>query len=318
MWSVNKGATDVIAGLVAQPEYFRCAKLTVAGSTVIDCGVEMPGTWEAGRIFVLAGLGGLANVSYGSMKLKEGFVPTISTEVDQPVLSAVLSHAGAWALGDGPLAPIGSGPIRAKAKVDRWARLIPYFDNFPQAVLLLQTPTLPSEPVVAKAAQAAGVAPKDLVVLVARTGSLVGSIQVAGRTVEQVLVKMAYHGFDLSRVVWARGTAPIAPPTDDEELAMGRVNDSLLYGADDQVWVEADDRELAELVPKLVFSSHAGNLYGSCFVDIFKGYGSNWFNVPAQIDSPAKVTVLNLKSGRAFAAGRNDPTVLARSFGIKS
>ncbi len=300
---------------MAEPERFGCCVHKVLGATVVDCGVECPGSWEAGRLFVLGGLGGLAKVSFRPRPFGDHYFPTIATEVDQPALSAVLSHAGAWPLGRGPLAPIGSGPVRAKARADRWSELVEYSDPHPGALLLLQSPSLPDEGLVASVAKASQVLPDQLVVLVAKTGSLVGSIQVAGRTVEQVLIKMAYHGFDVARVAWARGEAPIAPPVEDEGLAMGRVNDALLYGASNHVVVEADDSELFELVPKLVFCNHAGPLYGKPFAEIFRSFGSNWFSVPPELDSPARVTVHNLRTGRSFVAGRVDPDVLATSFG---
>jgi methenyltetrahydromethanopterin cyclohydrolase len=316
MWSLNRGGLKALAPLLADPERFGCRSHVIAGARVIDCGVESPGSWEAGRLFTLGGLGGLAEVSFGLTAFDGWFLPTIATQVDQPALSAVLSHAGAWPLGDGPLAPIGSGPIRAMARADPWSRLVEYADTHSGALLLLQSTQLPDESLIHRAATAAGIASHQLVALVARTASLVGAIQVAGRTVEQVLVKMAYHGFDVRQVVWARGVAPIPPPVQDEEVAMGRVNDSLLYGAENQVWVEAHDTELLELVPKLVFCNHAGSLYGKPFADIFRSFGSNWFNVPPEIDSPAKVTVYNVASGRAFNAGRIDYPVLIRSFGV--
>jgi len=132
--------------------------------------------------------------------------------------------------------------------------------------------------------------------------------------VEQVMVKLFLHGFDIHTVRHGYGVAPVAPLTPDEGMAMGRVNDCLFYGATTVLYADAPDEAIAPVVDKLCFDVNAGEFWGMPFSEIFDRFGRNWFAVPDLIDSPAKVIINSLQTGHSFAGGQINREVLRRSF----
>jgi methenyltetrahydromethanopterin cyclohydrolase len=283
------------------------------GATLVDMGLACVGGWEAGRVFVEAGLGGVGRASYGAFPLGGVTLPSINVWVDEPVLAVVASQAGDWKLGDGEFAAIGSGPARAIAHKDQWSVQANYTDRADQVVIQLQTNRVPDDALCLRVAEACGVTPENVYVVYAPTGCLVGSIQVASRTVEQVMIKLLVHHYDIHTVRAGFGIAPVAPISRDEGEAMGRVNDCLMYGGSTMLYVDADDAEVERVVGELCFDVHAGDLWGLPFAQIFERFGRNWFNVPHLVDSPARVMMNNLRTGHTFVGGQINEEVLKKS-----
>jgi methenyltetrahydromethanopterin cyclohydrolase len=130
--------------------------------------------------------------------------------------------------------------------------------------------------------------------------------------VETALHKLFELGFDLSQVVSAFGTAPLPPIATDEIKAIGRTNDSILYGGRVVLWVRGDDGQLAELGPKV--PSCASPDHGAPFAAIFERYERDFYKIDPMLFSPAEVTLGNIKTGKAQCFGRIEPEVLRRSF----
>jgi methenyltetrahydromethanopterin cyclohydrolase len=313
-YSVNNFAVNMIRDAVERADALSIRVSRAAcGATLVDMGLACPGGWEAGRIFVETGLGGLGRASYGLFPLGQREVPSIQVWVDDPVLATVASQAGDWRLGDGEFAPIGSGPARAIAHRDQWSSKANYTDKADAVVIQLQTTCEPSDEVCRIVADACSVKPENVYVVYAPTGCIVGSIQVASRTVEQVMVKLLVHNYDIHTVRYGYGFAPVAPVSTDEGEAMGRANDCLIYGGTTMLMVDAEDREVERVVGELCFDVHAGDLWGLPFARIFERFGRNWFQVPHLVDSPAHVLMNNLRTGRTFVGGQINRDVLAAS-----
>ncbi len=102
----------------------------------------------------------------------------------------------------------------------------------------------PTPEVFAKVAEACRVAPSAVTLLIAPTASLAGGLQVVARSVETALHKLHELKFDLRRVVSAHGVAPLPPVAKDDLAAIGRTNDSILYGARVVLYVTGDDASL--------------------------------------------------------------------------
>jgi len=283
------------------------------GAVLVDMGLACVGGWEAGRIFVEAGLGGLGQATYGAFRLGSVTLPSINVWVDDPVLATVASQAGDWKLSDGEFATIGSGPARAIAHQDQWSGRANYTDQSDAVVIQLQTTRVPDDAVCRRVAEACRVKPENVYVVYAPTSSLVGSIQVASRTVEQVMVKLLVHGYDIHTVRAGFGIAPVAPVARDEGEAMGRVNDCLIYGGSTMLTVDAEDAAVEKVIGELCFDVHAGDLWGLPFAKIFERFGRNWFQVPHLVDSPARVLMNNVRTGRTFVGGQINEDVLKRS-----
>jgi methenyltetrahydromethanopterin cyclohydrolase len=313
-YSVNRAAVAMIKDAIARADEMQIkAWRAGCGAMLVDMGLTCPGSWKAGQVFVEAGFGGLGRATYGTFDLEPAQVPTIDVWVDHPVIAVVASQAGCWQLGAGQFAQIGSGPARAVALADRWSGS-GYVDHADEVVVQLQTCRVPDDDLCRYVANACHVAPENVYVVFAPTACLVGAVQVASRTVEQVMVKLFLHGFDIHTVRHGYGTAPVAPLTHDEGLAMGRANDCLFYGATTVLYADAPDAAIEAVLAKLCFNVNAGDLYGLPFVEIFERFGRNWFDVPDLVDSPARVIINSLQSGNSFVGGVVDRAVLRRSF----
>ncbi len=155
-------------------------------------------------------------------------------------------------------------------------------------------------------------APTQLILLVARTASLAGTVQVVARTVETCLHKLHEVGFDLSCVQSGYGVAPLPPVAAKDLLGIGRTNDAVLYGGEVTLWVRAEDAQLRELGPGIPSCSSPD--YGQPFYRIFERYDHDFYRIDPLLFSPAVVTLVNLSSGRTHRFGRLCPEVIQQSF----
>jgi methenyltetrahydromethanopterin cyclohydrolase len=207
---------------------------------------------------------------------------------------------------------MGSGPLRAKARVERelFARL-GYAEDAPRGVLVLEGRTPPTDEVAAWIAGKAGVAPGAVTLAIAPTASVSGGVQIVARVLETGLHKMDTVGFDVRRVASAMGTAPLAPTARSDVRAIGRTNDCVLYGGQAHYTVRADDEELAALAERLPASSSAD--YGTPFLEIFERHGRDFYKIDPLLFSPGEVWLTSATSGRTFRAGRLNADVLRAS-----
>ena len=300
-YSINRSAVAMIKNAIANAEEYRISAWKAdCGSTLVDMGLSCPGSWKAGQVFVEAGFGGLGRAVYGKYEIGPHTVPSIDVWVDHPVLAVVASQAGCWELGRGEFAQIGSGPARAVALADRWSGHGYKDPDGSEVVVQLQTPRVPTDEVCMAVAKACHLTPDKIYVVFAPTACLVGAIQVASRTVEQVMIKLFMRGFDIHAVKYAFGTAPVAPLVTNELEVMGRANDALFYGATTVLYVDSPDEAITPILRELCFDVNSGEYWGMPFARIFERFQCNWFSVPDLLDSPAKVIINSLQTGHSF------------------
>jgi methenyltetrahydromethanopterin cyclohydrolase len=296
----------------------RAAELRLAvhmlpgGSRIIDAGVHVPGGFGAGRALAELCMGGLGHVSYATVAIGGETWPGLCVWTDHPAQSCMASQYAGWAIDPPGFFAMGSGPLRAKARVERdlFGKLR-YVEAAARGVLVLETRTLPTDEVAAWVAQKAGVDRKALTLVVAPTASLAGGVQIAARVLETGLHKMDTVGFDVTRVVSAIGTAPLPTLARSDIRAIGRTNDCILYGGQARYVVQATDEELAGLAARL--PACASSDYGTPFYDIFKRYDNDFYKIDPMLFSPAEVWLTSPASGRTFHGGRLDPDVLRAS-----
>ena len=298
---------------VARAVELRLGAHTLAsGARVIDFGVDVLGGFAAGTAVAELCMGGLGHVAIASLAIGDEAWPGVHVWTDHPAESCMASQYAGWAITPEGFFAMGSGPLRAKARVERelFGKL-GYAEDAPRGVLVLEARTLPTEDVAAWVAGKAGVAPDAITFAVAPTASLAGGVQIVARVLETGLHKMDAIGFDVRRVVSAIGTAPLAPSARSDVRAIGRTNDCILYGGQARYTVHAEDEELAELAARL--PARASTDYGTPFYDIFKRYDSDFYKIDPMLFSPAEVWLTSTTSGRTFHAGRLDPAVLHAS-----
>ncbi len=317
MVSVNKGGMRVVREILENIEELGCELIRMeCGVNLIDMGCKTPGSWKAGVLFTKACIGDLGIVQLGEYKINDKFsVTSAEIFIDRPVTACLASQIAGWRIGEGDFAPIGSGPARALAArdSDRYFKMTDYRDSYHEAVLCIQNDTYPTEEQAAFVAQACGVKPEDTYLLITSNTSIVCSIEVCARPLEQVCHKMFEKGFDPAQVVACRGKAPIAPICDDRYKTMGRINDSVIYGGDTEFWVRSDDKTIAKTIHQLTSNTSSPH-YGEPFIEVFKRSNLDFFQVDYDVHSIAKIQIHNITTGNSFVAGEINYKILEESF----
>jgi len=282
------------------------------GARVIDAGIAVPGGIAAGLELVALCMGGVGHVSVASLRIAGDTWPGVHVWTDHPAESCMASQYAGWAVNPPGYFAMGSGPLRAIARVERelFAKLA-YQEEPARGVLVLETRFPPTADVAAWIAAKAGIAPDQLTLAVAPTASLAGGIQIVARVLETGLHKMDAIGFDVKRVSSAFGTAPLPPTARNDVRAIGRTNDCILYGGQARYVIDGGDSELAELARTLPALSSSD--YGRPFFEIFERYGRDFYRIDPLLFSPAEVWLTSPSSGHTFHGGRLDAEVLRKS-----
>jgi len=310
---MNERAWTMAEQCIARADELRIAVHTLSsGTVVIDAGIGVTGGLGAGIALAELCMGGLGHVTLTSLTIGGEAWPGVQVWTDHPAESCMASQYAGWAINPPEFFAIGSGPLRAKARVERelFGKL-GYAEDASRGVLVLEGRTLPTDAVAEWVAQKAGVPSGALIFAIAPTASLAGGIQVVARIVETGLHKMDALGFDVRRVMSASGSSPWPPIARNDVRAIGRTNDCILYGGQARYVVRAEDDELAELARRLPATTSPD--YGTPFHDIFKRYASDFYKIDPMLFSPAEVSLASSTSGRTFHAGRVNVDVLRQS-----
>lgn len=311
--SLNSWAAEIAEDVLANYEVLGCNVLDVAGAQVVDCGVHARGSLEAGQLLTLACMADLADVDVSLERLEGRLLPKVTVSATEPVVACLLSQYAGWKIQVDDYFAMGSGPMRAIRAGEPVFEHFGYREEeFEVAVGVLESPELPNAAVVRRIAEEVDAHADELILLVARTASLAGSYQVVARSVEACLHKLHEIGFDVSCVRSGVGSAFLPPIPRDDLTAVGRTNDSILYGGEVMLWVEAEDDQIAEAGARLPSSASAD--YGESFADIFRRYKGDFYKIDPLLFSPAVVAINNLATGSAFQFGKKDEPLLVRSF----
>jgi methenyltetrahydromethanopterin cyclohydrolase len=301
---------DQMAG---DADRFRIAVNPLAnGARVIDAGVAVAGGYEAGVVLSEICMGGLGQVSYDTLVLGGENWPGVQVRTDHPAVSCMASQYAGWAISTGSYFAMGSGPLRAHARVEKelFGKL-GYSEDAEYGVLVLEGRDIPTSEVAEWVGARARLTPAQLTFVIAPTASLAGCTQISARVLETGLHKIEALGFDVRRIVSGFGSAPIAPPAKNDLRAIGRTNDCILYGGQAHYLVNADDSELEALARQVPAS--ASRDYGRPFYEIFERYDKDFYKIDPLLFSPAEVWLTCVGSGKTHHAGVINPDVLKKS-----
>jgi methenyltetrahydromethanopterin cyclohydrolase len=310
---MNERAWAIADRLVERAAELRVAAQTLSsGARVIDAGVNVPGGLGAGLALAELCMGGLGRVSYAAVPMDGEGWPGVQVWTDHPAESCMASQYAGWAIQAGDFFAMGSGPLRAHARVERELfEKLGYAERAARGVLVLEGRALPTDAVARWVAEKAKIPADRITFAVAPTASLAGGTQIVARVLETGLHKMDTLGFDVRKVVSGIGTAPLPPVAKSDIRAIGRTNDCILYGGQARFTVRAEDDELRELADRLPASASPD--YGTPFYEVFKRYGGDFYKIDPLLFSPAEVWLTSATSGRTFRAGRLDTAVLRAS-----
>ncbi len=320
MVSVNLEAKKTVDYMIENADDIGIAVSKLEnGSTVLDCGVNVSGSFKAGELYTKICLGGLAEVGISIPgDLSENFaIPSVKVKTNFPAISTLGAQKAGWSVSVGDFFALGSGPARALSlKPAETYEEIDYKDDADIAILTLEADKLPGEDVADNIASECGVKSEDVYLLVAPTSSLVGSIQIAGRVVENGTYKMLeFLNFDVKKVKHAAGIAPIAPVDPDGLKAMGKTNDAVLFGGRTYYYVESEEGDdIKALAEQLPSSSSEG--YGKPFFDVFKEAEFDFYKIDKGMFAPAEVVINDMRTGKTYRAGAVNVELLKKSFGI--
>ena len=313
--SVNALARPLVERLIAQADALG-VKLSrdATGVCIVDAGLEVRGSVEAGMLVAEICMGGLGQVSLRPGG-PEPWPTWIEVQSAQPVLACLASQYAGWSLaaskeetGGRKFFSLGSGPARALAAREKLFAELGYRDRADAGVLVLEVDRLPPKVIIDKLLHDCGLAPEALTLIVTPTTSLAGTTQVVARVLETALHKAHELGFALGNIVAGSAAAPLPSPSPDGGVAMGRTNDAILYGGRVHLTVRGDDvaaRQLARQLPSRNSRDH-----GRSFTDIFKAAGYDFYKIDAALFAPAEVWVSNLDSGNTWHGGALDMPLL--------
>jgi len=310
---LNARAAHIADQLAADPATYGVNVHTLAGGgRVIDAGVEAPGGFAAGLAIVHACMGGLGHASFIPLSIGGDPYHGVQVWTDHPSTACMASQYAGWAVQGDDYFAIGSGPLRAVARVEQELfDKLGYSEQAERGVLVLEGRSLPIDAIVTRVSERAGLPRDALTFIVAPTASIAGSVQISARVVEIGLHKMDSLGFDVRLVTHAIGSAPIPPVAKNDLRGIGRTNDCLLYGGQVRYTIRTDDDTLEELARNVPATSSID--YGTGFYEIFQRYDTDFYKIDKLLFSPAEVWLTSATTGRTFHGGKLDAAVLRES-----
>ena len=312
--NINSSTAAKLQAKLADGAGLGLSLVQINAANVVQFAADKVGTKQGGVLLAKICLGSEADVSIVDPRPVQISRPHVNVSTSNPLVDCIGCQYAGWSLAVGEYSAMASGPIRLLRGCESILESYGLSQTDQQAVIVLETDKLPTESVVDYIAQQVGVAAADLLICIANTSSLPGSIQVVARSVETAMHKLYEIGFDLTTVRSAQGTAPLPPSTDSDLVAMGWTNDAMLYGASVELTVDANDADIAAIIDQ-VPSSSCGQ-FGKPFLTVFEDAGRDFYQIDPLLFAPAEILIVNQRTGNRFSAGKLHLDVLKTSFGV--
>ena len=325
---INELALTLVKKIIENKDYYKTEIIRYDnGATVLDM---KNASWNGGKLVGEICMGGLGTVDFASYTLDEHIIPCVNVRTSQPLISCMASQLAGWKVKlkkeveeDGEIKKkkvfesLGSGPARAKSKIEKLFDEIDYDDESDCAIIVFETPKIPTEEVMALVAEKCRVEFNKMYALCAPTASLTGSIQVAARIVETGMHKLHEIKFPLDVIKDGFGTTTIAPIAKDDLGAMGRTNDSIIAAGKTYYTIEVEKDEqddLFELLKKA--PANTSKSYGRPFIETFKAVDYDFYAIDPGLFAPATYTVTNVKTGKSVTVGEINHKLLKESYNL--
>lgn len=316
MITMNDRAYKLAGQMIADAESLNIAvEKLESGATVIDAGIDVDGSFEAGKLYSEICMSGLGTCEFCELQYDDFSLPGVKVMVNNPVISCMGSQYAGWSIrvergGKKPYQAMGSGPARALYFKEELLHKLDISESSDKTVLLLEIGMHPDDEVALWVSQRCKVSPDKIIIIAAPTASIVGSIQIAARIVETGMHKMMETGFDIKNITSGFGTCPIAPVAENDLKAIGRTNDAVLFGG--KAWYTA--RSGPDVIEKIIdiLPSCASDDYGAPFYELFKSYDYDFYKIDPMLFSPAEISINDVLSGRTFRAGKVSSDLLKK------
>tara|TARA_B100000315_G_scaffold260629_1_gene323535 strand:- start:3565 stop:4494 length:930 start_codon:yes stop_codon:yes gene_type:complete len=302
--NLNCNSVKIAKKMLKKENKLQISSENIGGATVIDCGINVKGSLDAGIDFVKACMGDLAEVE---LFMGDNDFQHVKVSTEHPALSCFGSQKAGWQVSEGNYFALASGPARILAKKPKETyENLGYSEKSDEALLALEAGTYPPPTLIENIADSCNIITDNLYILIAKTASIVSSIQISARAAETGLFKLNYLGYDINNIKHVSGEAPIAPIVGDDALMMGVTNDMIIYGSIVHFKSSVDAK--VDEIPSI---NSPG--YGKPFRDIFKEANYDFYKIDKGIFSPAKVYFNNTKTGKITKSGSINYEIIKRS-----
>ncbi len=325
---INNLARNIVEEIIQHKEMYKANVHKLEnGATIIDMSNA---SWVGGKLVGEICMGGLGKVEFTSYNLDGNYLPSVNVYTSEPIISCMASQLAGWSVKlkkevekDGVIKKkvvfqsLGSGPARAKSKVEKLFEELDYTDNSDCAIIVFETPKLPNEEVMNIVASKCNVGLDKTFAIYAPTACLTGSIQVAARIVETGIHKLHEIHFPLDVIKDGFGTTTIAPIAKDDLGAMGRTNDSIIAAGMTYYTIDVEkekEQDLFDLLKKA--PANTSSSYGKPFIETFKAANYNFYDIDPGLFAPAVYTITNIKTGKSLTVGKVNNELLKESYGL--
>jgi methenyltetrahydromethanopterin cyclohydrolase len=300
---VNNLTYEIIKTIQTKPDYYGVKiNQLPSGSTVIDTGIEAPGGFDAGLLTTEIAMGAAGKAQLGFSDYDGLHLPTVIVSTDHPGIALFGAQLAGWRVKADDYQADGSGPARALALRPKTVfEKIKYKDESDVAIILLETEEKPPDAAALYIADRCKVKPENVYIVLTSTTSMSGMIQISGRVVEVGFFRLDLLGFDLGKIKYASGYAPIMPVHPDGGKSMGRAEDAITYGGVVNYVVDEDEDVIKNIINKA--SSLTSPDYGRPSYDIFKSANFDFTKIDPAIFAPAMVTITCSRTGSSYTSG---------------
>ena len=329
--SVNKQSLQVVKEMIQKKDSLDIDVLELKNHvTIIDTGVNVKGGFKAAEYVTRAALCGFGEAKVIMAKYGSIYLPAIVAYTDLPAIIGIsyyvwpevihpphveVNEYTAWVSGPGKA--LRQKPEKVYAKLD-------YKDEGNVAVLLVQPrgKDLPDEAVTEKLASACGVSPENLYLIVTPTNSIVGSVQVSARTMEDGFWRLTeYYGISYDRIEAMMTITPIAPisPRVFREPCPW-ADDMVRHGGVLHAWIYSKEGEDLQRIAEETVIENNPNSFGKSFYQLAvveKKYIDPKYDLIRLAKEGygfimAEACLYDTRTGRMYRAGRVHDNILEK------
>src|SRR6186997_1365083 len=173
---MNERAWALVDGAAARARELRIDVHTLPdGARVLDAGVKAAGGLGAGRLLAELCMGGLGHIDFVPLTIGDEPLQGVQVWTDHPAEACMASQYAGWAIDPDGFFAMGSGPLRAKARVEKelFGKL-GYLEEAARGVLVLEGRMLPRNEVAVWVATKSGLPPEAITFAIAPTASVAG------------------------------------------------------------------------------------------------------------------------------------------------
>ena len=193
--SINKLSNKLVESLINNKDRLglKVSKGPL-GCQIIDAGIEVNGSFEAGLKIAEICLGGLGNVQLVPSKKINVSAFNLCVDASYPVLACLGSQYAGWSLNH---KEFFSFFVRSIVQKEDIFKELNYSDNSDKTTIILEVDKLPPLEIIEKVSNDSGINSKKISFILTPTTSLCGNIQVVSRVLEVAIHKVHELKFPL-------------------------------------------------------------------------------------------------------------------------